>query len=116
MTGSAFALTLTLPTAGFHVTSGEAVIGGLHAPDLHHFHCGYCLSWVFTRLSAEPFVNLRAGMLDDPSWFRPFADMCVEEKLAFAETGAPRRFERFPEPSEYAELAEAYAMESPRPS
>ena len=115
MTGSAFALTLTLPATGFRVTAGDGVIGGLHAPDLHHFHCGHCLSWVFTRPDAEPFVNLRASMLDDASWFRPFADMYVSEQLAFAQTGAPRRFERFPDPSEHPALAAAFAADGARP-
>ena len=116
MTGSAFALTLTLPASGLQVTVGEAAIGGLHAADLQHFHCSYCLSWVFTRPAGEPFVNLRASMLDDASWFRPFADMYVVEKLPFAETGAPRRFERFPDPSDYPELVAAYIREGARPA
>jgi len=115
MTGSAYALTLTLPAAGFRVTAGEAVVGGLHAPDLHHFHCSHCLSWVFTQPETERFVNLRASMLDDATWFRPFADMYVSEQLAFAETAAPRRFERFPDLSVYPELAAAYAIDGARP-
>ncbi len=115
MTGSAYSLTLTLPAEGFKVTAGEPVVGGLHGELSRHMHCSYCLSWVFTHVGGGARINLRASMLDDPSWFRPFADVCVAEKLPFAETGASRRFERFPDPAEYPDLMAAYAAEGARP-
>jgi hypothetical protein len=34
MGAGAYALTLTLPVDGLYVAAGEAVIGGLHAPEL----------------------------------------------------------------------------------
>jgi hypothetical protein len=116
MSGGAYALTLTLPADGLQVTAGEPVIGGLHAPELQHFHCGHCLSWVFTRPEGGPFVNLRAVMFDDADWFRPYADMCVDEKLQGVETGAVRAFSGFPDPSDYPALTAAYAERGARPA
>ena len=62
MSSSAFSLSAAIPTEGFEVTKGEPVIGGLHA-DPRHYFCGWCMSWMFTRLEgADWFVNLRSTM------------------------------------------------------
>jgi hypothetical protein len=59
------------------VTKGEPVIGGLHGATRHYF-CPHCMSWMFTRAEGfDWFVNLRATMLDDPSWFTPFGKRFV---------------------------------------
>lgn len=113
MTGSAYALSLTLPNDGFAVTAGEPVIGGLHGPT-RHFHCGFCMSWVFTRPSGMDFVNLRAPMLDDARWFAPFVEMWTSEKLPFAQTGAVHSFVGDPPFSDYPRLIEAYQMSGAR--
>src|SRR5687768_3005685 len=64
MTGSAFSVSTMYPVAGFEVTAGEPVIGGLHGP-VKHFFCPYCMSWVFTRPDqADWLVNVRATMFD----------------------------------------------------
>ncbi|MBU0557542.1 MAG: GFA family protein [Alphaproteobacteria bacterium] len=109
MTASAFATTLTVPADALTVTEGEPVLGGLHGDIARHFHCDWCKSWVFTRLPAEfGAVNVRATMLDDPSWFVPFAEMQTAEKLPWVATSARRSFERFPEPTDYPVLIEEY--------
>ena len=68
------ALTLTLPCAGFMVVAGEPGIGGLHGAR-HSYHCGRCMSWVFTRPSGMDFINVCATMLDDARWFAPYVEV-----------------------------------------
>jgi len=111
MSSSAYSLTAIIPADGFEITKGEPVIGGLHGPDLHHYFCGHCMTWMFTRPEGmDWFVNVRPNLFDDVSWFRPFIETCVSTKLPFAETGAVRSFETFPEPHQYEELMQAYAQ------
>jgi hypothetical protein len=73
MSASAFSLSVAIPSDGFAVTQGEPVIGGLHG-DLQHFFCGWCMSWMFTRVDGMDFVNLRSPMLDDAGWMVPFIE------------------------------------------
>jgi hypothetical protein len=108
MTGSAFSLSALLPSSGFSVTKGDPVIGGLHGGTRHYF-CSHCMSWLFTRPEGmDQFVNLRATMLDDPSWFVPFIETYTSEKLPWATTSAVHSFERFPPMEEYASLVDEY--------
>jgi len=73
MTGSAFSLSALYPIDRFKLILGEPVIGGLHAPELRHYFCASCMSWLFTRPAAlKEFVNVRATRLDDAQSFRPF--------------------------------------------
>lgn len=110
MTGSAFATTLTVPTAGFEITGGEAVRGGLKGEQIRHHHCPECFSWVFTRIEPDMgFVNVRTSTLDDPAPFPPLVEMFTSEKLAWAEVGAPHGFLAFPEQSDFPRLIAAYA-------
>lgn len=67
------------------------------------------MSWMFTRPEGFDFVNLRATMLDDPSGFLPFIETYTSEKLAWANTPAPHKFERFPALDEYRALLAKYA-------
>src|SRR4051812_15071415 len=79
MSASAFSLSAAIPSAGFAVTAGTPVIGGLHGEAQHNF-CPHCMSWMFTRLPGmDFFVNLRPTMLDDPSWFAPFVETYTSE-------------------------------------
>ncbi len=105
MTGSAFSLTVTVPGSGFAVTGGEPAIGGLHGEG-RHYHCPYCMSWVFTRPPEEmgDFVNVRATMLDDTGWFVPFIETQTAEKLAWATVPATHSYTRFPPIEDYARL------------
>lgn len=76
MSASAFSTTLVIPGDGFAMTAGAPVIGGIHGKDAHHQHCDRCKSWVFTKMAAPEmnFVDLRATMLDDASWFVPYME------------------------------------------
>ena len=109
MSASAYSLSAVIPSKGFAVTDGEPVIGGLHG-STRHFFCGYCKSWMFTRVEdMDWFVNLRPTMLDDASWFTPFIETFTSEKLPWASTPAVHSFETFPAVEEYLGLTEAYA-------
>ena len=116
MTGGAYSLTLTLPPDGFDVTKGEPVIGGIHGPQVHHHHCGRCMSWLFTRVDEfDFFVNVRATMLDDPSWVAPYMEVWTSEGLPGVRTGAAKSYATQPEMDEYEGLMAAFAEEGARP-
>ncbi|QEW20014.1 hypothetical protein LA6_002207 [Marinibacterium anthonyi] len=105
MTGGAFSTSVMVSEDGFEVTAGSPVVGGLKGPEIHHMHCPECHSWVYTTFGPDrPFVNLRAVMLDAISWFAPFTESYVSEKLPWAQTGAPHSFEKFPAPEDYPAL------------
>jgi hypothetical protein len=116
MTGSAFSLAVTVPADGFDVTQGTPVIGGAPSELYRHHHCPKCMSWVFTRAEGfDWFVNLRATMLDDSSWFEPFVELWTSEKLPWAVTGAPYAYEAVPDLAEFDRLKTLYAAEGRRP-
>ncbi|MCB5424674.1 GFA family protein [Altererythrobacter sp. CC-YST694] len=116
MSASAFSTTLTIPQAGFRLSQGTVVTGGVHGAAVHHHHCDACKSWVFTTLEPEMgFVNLRATMLDEASWFEPYAEMQLAERLPWVATPARRSFERFPKMEEYAGLIAEFAEHGKRP-
>ena len=109
MTGSAFSLGAAYPKDSFEVASGEPVIGGMHGA-IQHFFCPSCMSWVFTRPSPEaPFVMVRGTMLDTPDPRPPFLETWTSEKLPWAETGAPKSYPGFPDPSEFPEILAEFA-------
>lgn len=110
MTGSAFSLSVAVPSAGFAVTAGDPVVGGLHGPTRHYF-CPRCMSWLFTRPEGlDWLVNVRATMLDDARSYAPFVETFTSEKLPWASTPAVYGFERFPDAAEYGPLIEAFAQ------
>jgi hypothetical protein len=114
MSAGAFSLTLTVPADGFEVTEGEPVIGGLHGPQAHHFHCPHCKSWLFTRAEGmDWFVNLRPSALDEHGWFVPFLEVWTREKLPWAATPAEHSYETQPEFDEYEGLIRAFAERGP---
>ncbi len=111
MTGSAYSLSAAIPADAFRVTAGEPVIGGLHGANRHYF-CGHCMSWLFTRLDGmDWFVNLRATMLDDPSWFLPFVETCTAEGLPWATTPAVYSFEAMPSMEDFERVTRDYAAQ-----
>jgi len=112
MTGGAYALSVAVPTAGFEVTAGEPVVGGLRGQVAHH-HCPQCMSWVFTRPPGLPFVNVRTTMLDRPQDFPPYLDIWVSEKLPWVTPTSAHAFDQFPAPEEWPALMQAYAAERP---
>jgi hypothetical protein len=72
MSASAFSLTAMVPAEAFKVLEGDPVKGGMHGPDLDHYFCAHCMSWVFTRIvGLDAFFNVRPTMFDDPRWSRP---------------------------------------------
>lgn len=109
MTSSAFSLSAVFASEAFAVTRGEPVIGGLRESPSHYF-CGFCMSWVFTRVEGlEGFVNVRPTMFDDHSWFSPFIETFTSERLPWARTPAVHRFPRFPPDEAYEGLARQFA-------
>jgi hypothetical protein len=110
MSASAYSLSAAIPSEGFAVIRGETAIGGLHGPEAHHHFCPHCMTWMFTWPEGmDWFVNLRATMLDDTGWYRPFIETFVSEKLAFAETGAVRSYETYPPMEAFEGLLKEYA-------
>jgi hypothetical protein len=103
MSASAFSLSVMIPAKGFEVIRGEPVIGGMHNPDLRHFFCPRCMSWMFTRFHPE-FVNVRVTMLNDVSWFAPFMETWTKTRLPWVTTPAVHRYAEFPPIEEYANL------------
>jgi hypothetical protein len=116
MAASAFSLTLAIPSAGFDVTAGNPVVGGLHGPT-RHFFCPRCMSWMFTRPERmDEFVNLRPSVLDDHRWFVPFIEVWIQERLPWASTPAVHSFATQPPFEDYATLIEEFAREGARPT
>jgi hypothetical protein len=108
MSASAFSLTSAIPSAGFEIVSGDPVIGGLRNPDLRHFFCPQCMSWMFTRFRPE-FVNFRVTMLHDTSWFMPFIETWTKTRLPWALTPAVHSYAEFPPVEEYGKLTAAFS-------
>ncbi len=109
MSSSAYSLTAMIPAEGFRVTAGTPVIGGMRGPQLHHYFCPNCMTWMFTRIDGMDFVNVRPTMFDDRSWFTPFIETVTKEKLPWAQTPAKYKFEGFPPPEDYGRLMEEFA-------
>ncbi|MBW4628519.1 MAG: GFA family protein [Brasilonema octagenarum HA4186-MV1] len=115
MTASAFSLSVAIPSVGFSLLKGQPVIGGLHGAARHYF-CPHCMSWMFTRPEGmDEFVNLRATMLDDASWFMPFIETWTKERLSWATTPAVHSFQTWPAYEEYPGLIEEYAQLASKP-
>jgi hypothetical protein len=116
MSGSAYSLTVSVPSDGFEVTRGEPVPGGLRGPVSHHFHCPDCKSWMFTRAEGmDWFVNVRAAMLDDDAWFEPYIELWTREKHSWAGTNARHSYETVPDMAEFGALMRSYAEAGARP-
>ncbi|WP_051402373.1 GFA family protein [Lutibaculum baratangense] len=118
MTASAFSCSMAIPNSGFGVDGPPPATRASEdgSPCTHHF-CPECHSWIFTSFPEEAgFTNVRATMLDDPSWFAPFVETQTAEKLRFAETGAPISYERFPAIEDYPGLIERFQSEGARPA
>jgi hypothetical protein len=112
MSASAFSLSVGVLSEGFSITKGETVIGGLHGDSHHHF-CPYCMSWMFTRTEGfDWFVNVRATMLDDRSWFTPYVETWTSEKLPWASTPAVHSYGQVPAFEEFERLAREYTEQA----
>ncbi|MCA9777531.1 MAG: GFA family protein [Candidatus Eremiobacteraeota bacterium] len=118
MTGSAFSLSIAIPSDGFELTLGKPVRGGVQAENDHR-HCPFCKSWLFTRPQAIDFVNVRAPMMDNSEWIVPYVETWAGEKLDWVQTPALHRFESLPELSAWPEILAEFSREyrpRPRPS
>lgn len=71
------------------------------------------MSWLFTRPEGmEDFVNVRSTMLEDAPRYRPFMETFVDEKLAWATTGAKHSFNRLPPHEQFPQLLQEYAAQA----
>jgi hypothetical protein len=116
MSASAFSLSVAVPADAFSVTEGQAVIGGLGGNDIQHFFCPRCMSWMFTRPLAVPsLVNVRATMLEQHGWFKPYLETWTREKLPWAVTGAPRSYEAMPAFEDFEQITREFQQRGARP-
>ena len=113
MSSSAYSLSVAIPTQGFTVVRGEPTIGGLRDPQQPHFFCPSCMTRMFTKAMPE-FVNVRATLLDDTSWFSPFMETWTRTKLPWANTPAVRSYEEFPPTADYESLIREFTMSMDR--
>jgi len=60
-------------------------------------------------------VNLRATMLDDHAWFRPYVETCRSEGFPWATTGAAHSFPNIPPVDVWGPLLTEFAERGPRP-
>ena len=115
LTSSAYSMAFIVPSAGFEVTEGTPVLGGLHGQH-KQYYCGHCKGWLFTRpAQMDSIVNVRSTILDDASWVTPFIDIETADKLPGVSTGAEISFEGTPPMDEFAAAAQAYAERGARP-
>ncbi len=109
MSASAYSFSALFAADAFEVTEGTTVPGGLGPASGHRF-CPSCLTWMFTQPPAlHGYVNVRSTLFDETQWSRPFIETYVCEKLPFAESGAARRFDRFPDMDGFPDLVSDYA-------
>lgn len=110
MSSSAYSLTAMIPAQAFRVIEGEAVKGGVQGPELDHFFCSFCKTWMFTRVvGMDGFVNVRPTMFDDPRWSEPFIETMTAEKLPWVQTPARHSYEGFPPVEDYEQLVKEFA-------
>ena len=112
MTSSAFSLSALYASAGFNITLGEPVIGGLHGATRHYF-CAYCMSWLLTRLEGlDEFVDVRATLMEDARAYSPFVETYTSEKLPWARTPAEHSFKKFPDQEDFPALLLQFSKRS----
>jgi hypothetical protein len=80
--GAAYAPTVVVSRAVFRLTRGEPSWYATRSDggnEARRAFCPSCGSPLFASSSARPeFLGIRAGSLDDPSWFRAAGDVWVE--------------------------------------
>lgn len=112
MTSSAFSLISVFPANGV-VISGDLVEGGLQTGKRRHHFCARCYCCVATYIEgADTRVNVRASILDNPTWLEPLVELMVSEKLAWSGVSTKHRFDQYPtSASEFDALIKEYARE-----
>ena len=80
--GTAFVAAMRVPSAGFRVTAGTPrryVSKADSGNEVTRMFCGECGSPLYIQVSSRPdIVGLRVGTLDDPSEFRPEANIFTD--------------------------------------
>ena len=114
MSASAFSTSIAFAPDAVQVTKGETEIGGLHGEAHHHF-CTYCKTWMFTQPDGIPITNVRATMLDDHAWYRPFVETWTSEGFAWVKTGAEHSYEKLPADDEWPRIMEQFARANIHP-
>ncbi|MCF1710542.1 GFA family protein [Tabrizicola sp. J26] len=112
MSSSAFSLTAIFPAAAFHVVAGTPVKGGAQGPELDHYFCPDCKTWMFTRIvGMDDIVNVRPTMFDRPDWCDPFIETMTSARLPWASTPARHSYAAFPEMADFPALLQEFANE-----
>jgi len=79
--GSGFSPTVVVPAASFQVISGKPTFHAVEADSGHtatRAFCASCGASLFASSTGRiDLIAIRAGSLDDPSWFRPQAEIWV---------------------------------------
>jgi hypothetical protein len=77
--GSAFIAAARMPATGFKITQGEPrryISKSDSGNDITRVFCGDCGAPLYIQVSTRPdLIGLRVTTLDDPSWFRPDANI-----------------------------------------
>jgi hypothetical protein len=80
--GTAYIAAMRVPASGFRITQGapKRYLGRADSGnEITRAFCGDCGSPLYVQVSTRPdIVGLRVGTLDDPSAFRPEADIFVK--------------------------------------
>jgi hypothetical protein len=80
--GTAFVAAMRVPSAGFRIVKGAPrsyVTRAESGNEVTRLFCGECGSPIYIQVSTRPdIVGLRVGTLDDPSGFRPDANIFVK--------------------------------------
>ena len=107
-TGSAFGMSLQVPSAGFSLDAGEPVIRARIADsgnELAMRFCGACGTTVYSGSAARPHVTVVfGGTLDDPAWVPIKANIWTDSALPWVpmENGI-ERFAKVPDFAAYYE-------------
>jgi hypothetical protein len=80
--GSAFVAAVRVPSASFRIVKGEPkryVARSDAGNEIARVFCGDCGAPLYVQVSTRPdLVGIRVASFDDPSWFRPDADIFVK--------------------------------------
>ena len=80
--GSAFVAAVRVPSAEFRITKGTPkryITKSDAGNEITRAFCGDCGSPLYVQVSTRPdLVGIRVPSFDDPSWFRPEADIFVK--------------------------------------
>jgi hypothetical protein len=90
--GAGFSPTVIVSAASFRLLRGEPKRYSIRADSGHTAHrafCDECGAPLFASSSArEDFIGIRAGSLDDPSWFKPQAEVWTASAQPWDHLGA----------------------------